>query len=80
MFILLCELSIILEYDEMNCDIVFWVFFTMYFEMQILLIWNNHEFNVLMNGNVKYVENESMNSEFMHVKCKSVVTIVWNIL
>jgi hypothetical protein len=29
----------------------------MYFEMQILVICNNHEYDVLMNGNVKYVEN-----------------------
>jgi hypothetical protein len=40
----------------MNCDFVFGVF-TMYFEVQILVRWNNHEFGVLMNGSVKYVEN-----------------------
>jgi hypothetical protein len=28
----------------------------MYSEMQILVIWNNHEFGVLMNDNVKCVE------------------------
>jgi len=28
----------------------------MYFEIQILVICNNHEFDVLMNGNVKFVE------------------------
>ncbi len=28
----------------------------MYFEMQILIICNNHEFDVLMNGNVKFIE------------------------
>jgi hypothetical protein len=28
----------------------------MYFEMQILVICNNHEFDVEMNGNVKFVE------------------------
>jgi hypothetical protein len=32
-------------------------FFTMYFEVKILVIWNNHEFGVLMNGSVKCVEN-----------------------
>jgi hypothetical protein len=31
-----------------------------------------------MNGKVKCVENPSKNSECMHVKCKFVVTIVWN--
>jgi len=29
----------------------------MYSEMQILIIWNNHEYGVLMNGKVKHVEN-----------------------
>jgi hypothetical protein len=28
----------------------------MYFEVQILVIYNNHESDVLMDGNVKYVE------------------------
>jgi hypothetical protein len=28
----------------------------MYFEVWILLICNNHEFDVLMNGSVKFVE------------------------
>jgi hypothetical protein len=27
----------------------------MYYKVQILVICNNHEFNVLMNGNVKFV-------------------------
>jgi hypothetical protein len=40
----------------MNCNIFFGVF-TMYFEMQILVVCNNHEYDVLMNGNVNYVEN-----------------------
>jgi hypothetical protein len=48
----------------------------MYFEVQILVICNNHEYDVLMNGNVNYVENEGMNSECMHMKCKHVVTIM----
>jgi hypothetical protein len=28
----------------------------MYFEVQIVVICNNHEFDVGMNGNVKFVE------------------------
>jgi hypothetical protein len=28
----------------------------MYFETQILVIGNNHEFDVLMNGSVKFVD------------------------
>ncbi len=33
--------------------------------MQILVICNNHEFDVGMNGNVKFVETLDMNSEHM---------------
>jgi len=36
--------------------ILFLEFFTMYFEMQILVICNNRESEVGMNGNVKFVE------------------------
>jgi hypothetical protein len=32
---------------------LFLEFFTMYSEMQILAICNNHEYDVLMNGSVK---------------------------
>jgi len=32
--------------------------------MQILVIWNNHEFGVLMNGSVKCVKNQGRN-----IKC-----------
>jgi hypothetical protein len=52
--------------------------FIMYFEVQILVIWNNHDFGVLMDGSVKCVENQCKNSECMHVKCKSLVTVMWN--
>ncbi len=31
-----------------------------------------------MNGNVKCVDNQSRNIECMHVKCKSIVKIMWN--
>jgi hypothetical protein len=53
-------------------------FFTMHFEVQILVIWNNHEYGVLMNCKVKCVENPSRNSECMHMKCKFVLIVVWN--
>jgi hypothetical protein len=36
--------------------ILFLEFFTMYFEVQILVICNNHEIDVEMNGSVKFVE------------------------
>jgi hypothetical protein len=50
----------------------------MHYEVQILVIWNNQEFGVLMNGSVKCVENQGRNIECMHVKCTSIVAIVWN--
>jgi hypothetical protein len=52
----------------------------MYYEVQILVIGNNHEYGVLMNGKVKCVENQGRKSECMHVKCKYVVIVVLNIL
>jgi hypothetical protein len=30
---LLCEFFLMLDYDEMNCNLVFGVFFTMYYEV-----------------------------------------------
>ncbi len=48
----------------------------MYFEMQILVICNNHEFDVGMNGSVKFIEIQDRNSEHMHVKCKHVIIVV----
>jgi hypothetical protein len=48
----------------------------MYFEVEILVICYNHEFDVLMNGSVKFVETYDRNNEHMHVKCKYVLTIV----
>ncbi len=45
-----------LDYDEMNCNLVFG-FFIMYYKVQILVICNNHESNVEMNGSVKFVED-----------------------
>jgi hypothetical protein len=50
----------------------------MYSKVQILVIWNNHDFGVLMNNNVKWVDNQSKNSECTHVKCKSIVIVMWN--
>jgi hypothetical protein len=51
----LCEFFRVLDYDEMKCNIVL-EFFTMYSEVQILVICNNHESNVGLNGNVNFVE------------------------
>ncbi len=51
---LLCEYFVMLDYDEMNC--LFMEFFIMYSEMQILVICNNHESNVGLNRNVKFVD------------------------
>jgi hypothetical protein len=52
---LLCGFLVVLNYDEINCNFVFGIFI-MYFEVQILVICNNHEFDVGMNGSVKFVE------------------------
>jgi hypothetical protein len=71
----LCEFFVVSDYDEMNCNIVFGVF-TMYYKVQIMIICNNHEFDVGMNGSVKFVETKDINSEHMHVKCKYVVIVV----
>jgi hypothetical protein len=53
---LLCEFSTMLDYDEMNCNIASGVFLIMYYEVQILVMCNNHEFYVGMNCSVKFVE------------------------
>jgi hypothetical protein len=70
MFILLCDFFVVLEYDK-------WIviLFLMYFEVQILVIPNNHEHDVLMNGKVKHVKNLGGNVECMHMKCKNVVIV-----
>jgi len=36
-------------------------------------------FDVGMDGNVKFDETQDKNSEHMHTKCKFVITVVWNI-
>jgi hypothetical protein len=41
--------------------------------MPILVIWNNHESSVLINGSVKCIEKQGRNNECMHVKWKYVV-------
>ncbi len=77
MFISLCEFFAIYKYDEMNCNLVFWIFYNVFWSANYGY-WNNHEYGVLMNGNVKCVENQGRNIECMHMKCKPIVTIVWN--
>jgi hypothetical protein len=81
MFKLLREFSIVLVDDEINCDIVLRVFLHVFWsKIQIIVIWNNYEYGVLMNDIIKCVENQGKNNECMHVKCKYVVIIMWNIL
>jgi hypothetical protein len=48
----------------------------MYFEIQILIICNNHEYDVGMNGSVKFVETKDKNSAHMHVRRKPIVVVV----
>jgi hypothetical protein len=50
----------------------------MYSEVQILVIWNNHETGVLMNGKVKCAKNLGKHHECMHVKGNFFVRILWN--
>jgi hypothetical protein len=52
---ILCGFPIVSHYDEMNYNIVL-EFFIMCREVQILVICNNHESDVGMNGSVKFVE------------------------
>jgi hypothetical protein len=54
-FHILCDFFVISYYDEMNYDCVSEVFYKVS-KVQILVIYNNHESNVGMNGNVKFVE------------------------
>jgi hypothetical protein len=51
---LLCEFFVVSNYDETN--LVYGVFFKMYYEVHIVVICNDHEYDVIMNGNVKFVE------------------------
>ncbi len=53
---LLCEFFVVLDYDEMNCNLVSQVFLQCILKVQILVIGNNHESDVGMNCNVKFVE------------------------
>jgi hypothetical protein len=48
----------------------------MYSKVHILVICHNHEYNVGMNCNVKFVETKDKNNEHKHGKCKYVVTVV----
>jgi len=49
--------------------------------MYILVICNNHESDVWMNGSVKFVEELKQKiNKHRHLKCKFIVTIMWNIL
>jgi hypothetical protein len=50
---ILCDFFVMLDYDEMNCNIIYGV---IYSEIRILVICNNHEYDVGMNCSVKFVE------------------------
>ncbi len=55
-------------------------FLIMYFEGKFLFKLNNHEYGVSMNGSIKNVEKLKLKNEYMHLKCKYVVIVEWNIL
>jgi hypothetical protein len=67
MFILMCKFSIVSKYDKW-IEILSLEFFTIHFEVQILVIWNNLEYGVLMNCKVKCIDNQVRNCECMHVE------------
>jgi hypothetical protein len=48
----------------------------MYSKVQLLVTCNNHEFDVGMDGNVKFVDTQDRINEHMHVKCKSIITVM----
>jgi hypothetical protein len=50
--------------------ILFLDFSTLYSKVKILVIWNNHESNVLMNCRVMYVYNQGMSCECVHIVMK----------
>jgi hypothetical protein len=54
------------KYKEMNYNYIF-RFSTLYFEVYILGIWNNHEYGVLMNYIDKCVYNQGRNYECVHI-------------
>ncbi len=50
----------------MKCNSIFGLF-TLYLEVQILVIWNKHESSVLMNCGSKCVYNQRRNCECVHL-------------
>jgi hypothetical protein len=50
---ILCEFSIVLDYDEMNCNIIFGVFYNVFWSADFIC--NNHEYDVGMNCSVKFI-------------------------
>jgi hypothetical protein len=54
------------KYKEMNCNYVF-RFLTLYFEIDVFGIWNNHGYDVLMNYRDKCVYNHGKNYECVHI-------------
>jgi len=49
----------VLDYDEMNYNLIFGIFIV-YVEVQILVICNNHEFDVGINYSVKFLRLKTL--------------------
>jgi hypothetical protein len=47
--------------------ILFLDFSTLYYEMKILVIWNNSEYNALMNCKIRCVYNRGKKCECVHI-------------
>jgi hypothetical protein len=56
------------------------MFFTMYSKVHVLGIWKNHEYVFKWMVVLRMLRIWGKNNECMHMKCKYVVTIMWNIL
>jgi hypothetical protein len=52
---ILCEFSIVSYYDEMNYNVISRVFYNVLWSVDFGIC-NNHEYDVGMNGSVKFVE------------------------
>jgi hypothetical protein len=50
-----CEFFVVSNYDKMNCNFVFKVFYNVFWSAYSNIC-NNHKFDVGMNGSVKFVE------------------------
>jgi hypothetical protein len=51
----LCGFLVVLDYDEMNCNLVFGISYNVLWSVNSSC--NNHESNIWINHSVKFIEN-----------------------